>query len=205
MEEDSEMEFHLKTPILDEEVRKLKMGDLVYITGTVITARDEAHLKALELHEKGEDPPVDFEGVGVFHCGPIMKKMDDEWTVVAAGPTTSARMEIFQDKFIEAFRPSIIIGKGGMGDRTAKACQEYGCVYGAFTGGAALLAARGIKRVRDVFWLEDLGMPECLWVYDVEDFGPMIVTIDTHGNNMTKDVKEQVTTRMKEMLAKLEG
>jgi tartrate/fumarate subfamily iron-sulfur-dependent hydro-lyase beta chain len=199
------MEFHLKTPILDEEVRKLKMGDLVYITGTVITARDEAHLKALELHEKGEDPPVDFEGVGVFHCGPIMKKMDDEWTVVAAGPTTSARMEIFQDKFIEAFRPSIIIGKGGMGDRTAKACQEYGCVYGAFTGGAALLAARGIKRVRDVFWLEDLGMPECLWVYDVEDFGPMIVTIDTHGNNMTKDVKEQVTTRMKEMLAKLEG
>jgi len=199
------MEYHLKTPVPEAEIRKLKMGDLIYVTGTVITARDEAHLKALELHEKGENPPVDFREVGIFHCGPIMKKIEGEWTVVAAGPTTSARMEIFQDKFIETFRPAIIIGKGGMGDRTSKACQEFGCVYGAFTGGAALLAARGIKKVRGVFWLEELGMPECLWVYDVEEFGPMIVTIDTHGNNMTKDVKEQVTARMDKIMAEMEG
>lgn len=199
------MDYHLKTPVPEDEIRKLKMGDLVYITGTVITARDEAHLKALELHEKGEKTPVDFKGVGVFHCGPIMKKVDGEWTVIAAGPTTSARMEIFQDNFIETFRPALIIGKGGMGDRTSKACQEYGCVYGAFTGGAALLAARGIKKVREVHWLEELGMPECLWVYDVEDFGPMIVTIDTHGNNMTQDVKEQVTARMEKIMAEMEG
>jgi len=199
------MEYHLKTPVPEAEIRKLRMGDQVYVTGTVITARDEAHLKALELHEKGEEPPVEFEGVGIFHCGPIMRKENGEWTVVAAGPTTSARMEIFQDDFIETFRPAIIIGKGGMGDRTSKACQKYGCVYGAFTGGAALLAARGIKNVRDVFWLDELGMPECLWVYDVEDFGPMIVTIDTHGNNMTKNVKEQVTARMDKILAEMEG
>jgi tartrate/fumarate subfamily iron-sulfur-dependent hydro-lyase beta chain len=199
------MKYHLTTPVPETEIRKLKMGDLVYLTGTVITARDEAHLKALELHEKGEAPPVDFEGVGIFHCGPIMKKIGGEWKVVAAGPTTSARMEIFQDNFIETFRPAIIIGKGGMGDRTAKACQKYGCVYGAFTGGAALLAARGIKRVKDVFWFEELGMPECLWVYDVEDFGPMIVTIDSHGNNMTKNVKEIVTTKMKKILEEMEG
>jgi len=199
------MEHHLVTPVPEEEIRKLKMGDLVYVTGTVITARDEAHLKALELHEKGEEPPVDFGGVGIFHCGPIMKKVDGGWTVVAAGPTTSARMEIFQDNFIETYRPALIIGKGGMGDRTSKACQEYGCAYGAFTGGAALLAARGIKKVRDVFWLEELGMPECLWVYDVEDFGPMIVTIDTHGNNMTKNVKEGVTERMEKILSEMEG
>ncbi|TET72149.1 fumarate hydratase [Candidatus Bathyarchaeota archaeon] len=199
------MEYHLKTPVPEAEIRKLRMGDQVYVTGTVITARDEAHLKALELREKGEEPPVEFEGVGIFHCGPIMRKENGEWIVVAAGPTTSARMEIFQDDFIETFRPAIIIGKGGMGDRTSKACQEYGCVYGAFTGGAALLAARGIKNVRDVFWLDELGMPECLWVYDVEDFGPMIVTIDTHGNNMTKNVKEQVTARMDKILAEMEG
>ena len=199
------MEYHLKTPVPEAEIRKLRMGDQVYVTGTVITARDEAHLKALELHEKGEEPPVEFEGVGIFHCGPIMRKENGEWTVVAAGPTTSARMEIFQDDFIETFRPAIIIGKGGMGDRTSKACQKHGCVYGAFTGGAALLAARGIKNVRDVFWLDELGMPECLWVYDVEDFGPMIVTIDTHGNNMTKNVKEQVTARMDKILAEMEG
>ncbi len=199
------MEYHLKTPVPEAEIRKLRMGDQVYVTGTVITARDEAHLKALELREKGEEPPVEFDGVGIFHCGPIMRKENGEWTVVAAGPTTSARMEIFQDDFIETFRPAIIIGKGGMGDRTSKACQKHGCVYGAFTGGAALLAARGIKNVRDVFWLDELGMPECLWVYDVEDFGPMIVTIDTHGNNMTKNVKEQVTARMDKILAEMEG
>ncbi len=199
------MEYHLKTPIPEEEIRKLVAGDLIYVTGTVITARDEAHLKALELHEKGESPPVGFKGNGVFHCGPIMKKDDGEWRVVAAGPTTSARMEIFQDEFIEVYRPAVIIGKGGMGARTSKACQEYGCVYGAFTGGAALLAARGIKKVRDVFWLEELGMPECLWVYDVEDFGPMIVTIDTHGGNLTADVGAKIAERRDRLIEEMEG
>ena len=200
------MEYHLKTPVPEEEVRKLRVGDLMYVTGTVVTARDEAHLKALELHEKGEAPPVEFKGNGVFHCGPIMQKGDGgEWRVVAAGPTTSARMEIFQDEFIEVYRPAVIIGKGGMGARTAKACQDYGCVYGAFTGGAALLAARGIKRVRDVFWLEELGMPECLWVYDVEDFGPMIVTIDTHGGNLTADVGAKIAERRDRLIEEMEG
>jgi tartrate/fumarate subfamily iron-sulfur-dependent hydro-lyase beta chain len=187
------LDYYLKTPVSEEDIRKLKAGDLVYISGIIITARDEAHLKALELHEKGEDPPVSFSGRCVFHCGPIMRKNSEgKWQVVAAGPTTSARMEIFQDNFIEAFNPAIIIGKGGMGERTSKACQKYGCVYGAFTGGAALLAARGIKEVKDVFWLDELGMPECLWVYKVDNFGPMIVTIDTHGANLTADVGVKV-------------
>jgi len=200
------MEYHLKTPVPEADVRKLRVGDLMYVTGTVVTARDEAHLKALELHEKGEAPPVEFKGNGVFHCGPIMKKDEGgEWRVVAAGPTTSARMEIFQDEFIEAYRPAVIIGKGGMGERTSKACQEYGCVYGAFTGGAALLAARGINKVRDVFWLEELGMPECLWVYDVEDFGPMIVTIDAHGGNLTADVGAKIAERRDQLIEGMEG
>ncbi len=198
------MEHYLKTPVKEEDIRKLKAGDLVYVTGTIITARDEAHLKALELHEEGKEPPVSFTGRGVFHCGPIMKKDEKgQWQVVAAGPTTSARMEIFQDNFIEVFKPALIIGKGGMGERTSKACQKYGCVYGAFTGGAALLAARGIKEVEDVFWFDELGMPECLWVYKVEKFGPMIVTIDSHGANLTADVGEKVNKNrdriMKEM------
>ena len=199
------MEYRLRTPVPESEIRRLKMGELVYVSGTIITARDEAHLKALELHERDEELPVDFRGVGIFHCGPIMKKLDGEWRVVAAGPTTSARMEIFQDKFIEVFRPAIIIGKGGMGDRTAKACTDYGCIYGAFTGGAALMAVKGIKRVRDVFWLKELGMPECLWVYEVEDFGPMIVTIDSHGNNMTENVKRQILMNKQKILATLGG
>ena len=187
------LDHYLKTPVSEKDIRKLKAGDLVYVTGTVITARDEAHLKALEMRNEGKEPPVSFTGRGVFHCGPIMQKDDNgKWQVVAAGPTTSARMEIFQDNFIEAFKPAIIIGKGGMGERTSKACQKYGCVYGAFTGGAALLSARGIREVEDVFWLDELGMPECLWVYKVENFGPMIITIDTHGANLTADVAAKV-------------
>jgi tartrate/fumarate subfamily iron-sulfur-dependent hydro-lyase beta chain len=186
------LEFHLKTPVPEAELRRLKIGDVIYLTGTVITARDEAHNKALELHEQGKKLPVDFKGVGVFHCGPIMRRSGNEWEVVAAGPTTSTRMEIFEDKFIEAFKPAVIIGKGGMGEKTSKACQKFGCVYTAFTGGAALLAAKGIKKVRNVFWLEELGMPECLWVYDTENFGPLIVAIDTHGGNLTQDVGKKV-------------
>ena len=200
------MEYHLKTPVPEKDVRKLRVGDLVYVTGVIVTARDEAHLKALELHERGEEPPVDFKGRGVFHCGPIMTKNEGgEWQVVAAGPTTSARMEIFQDEFIKVYRPAIIIGKGGMGARTSKACQEYGCVYGAFTGGAALLAAKGIKKVAGVYWLEELGMPECLWVYEVEDFGPMIVTIDTHGGNLTADVGAKVNARRDVLIKEMEA
>ena len=199
------MEHHVKTPVPEEEIRRLRVGDIVYISGTVITARDEAHLKALEMWEKGEEPPVSFTGNVVFHCGPIMRREGDRWVVVAAGPTTSARMEIFQDRFIEAFRPSIIVGKGGMGERTAAACEKYGCVYGAFTGGAALLAARGIKEVREVFWLEELGMPECLWVYEVEEWGPITVTIDTHGGNLTADVAKRIQANKERILGGLEG
>ena len=110
------------------------------------------------------------------------------------GNTLANRYEIIEE-----------LGKGGMGSRTSKACQKFGCIYGAFTGGAALLAARGIKKVKDVFWLEELGMPECLWVYEVENFGPMIVTIDSHGGNLTQDVKTLMTKRMEKIIANLEG
>ena len=194
-------EFHLKTPIPHEELKKIKIGDIVYISGTIITARDEAHLKALEFHKEGRVLPVDFNGIGLFHCGPVMKKTEEgEWQVVAAGPTTSARMEIFQDDFIKTFHPGIIIGKGGMGGRTTKACQEETCVYGYFTGGAALLAADRIKAVKEVFWLEELGMPECLWVYEVEEFGPLTVTIDTHGRNLTMQKKQKIEANKQKIL-----
>ncbi len=199
------MEYRLETPIEEGSVRRLRAGDIVYLDGTLITARDEAHKRALELHDRGEEPPLSFRGRGVFHCGPIVKRVEGGWRVVAAGPTTSSRMEIFEDRFIEAFRPAIIVGKGGMGERTVRACSQHGCVYGAFTGGAALLAAKGIKGVREVHWLEELGMPECLWVFEVEGFGPLIVTIDTHGRNLTREVMDRVASRMEAITATLEG
>ena len=112
-------------------------------------------------------------------------------------------MEIFQDEFIKAFHPGMIIGKGGMGARTTKACQEETCIYGYFTGGAALLAADRIKEVKDVFWLEELGMPECLWVYEVEKFGPLTVTIDTYGGNLTEESKKNIEAKKVEILKEL--
>ncbi len=198
------MEYYLETPIEPEQLEKIRIGDIVYITGIIVTARDEAHLNALELYKENKETPVEFKGIGLFHCGPVMQKDDQgEWKVIAAGPTTSARMEMFQDEFIKAFHPGLIIGKGGMGARTAKACKEEKCIYTAFTGGAALLAANRITKVKDVFWLEELGMPECLWVYEVEKFGPLVVTIDTEGNNLTANVNDEVMKNKDEIIKNL--
>jgi len=194
------MEYRLNLPVGEEDILKIRAGDVIYISGTVVTARDEAHKMAIEAFDEGKELPVDFSKVAIFHCGPIVKKEGDEWKIVAAGPTTSSRMEIFEYDFIKRFGTRIIIGKGGMGEKTAKACKEFKAIYAAFTGGAAVLAANAVKRVRDVFWLEELGMPEALWILEVENFGPLTVTIDAHGRNLTEEVKE----RAREIAAKIE-
>ena len=194
------MEYRLNLPVGEDDILKIKAGDTIYITGLVVTARDEAHKKAIELYDEGKELPIDFSKVAIFHCGPIVKKEGDEWKIVAAGPTTSSRMEIFEYDFIKRFNTRIIIGKGGMGEKTAKACKEFKAIYAAFTGGAAVLAANAIKKVKDVFWLEELGMPEALWVLEVEDFGPLTVTIDAYGRNMNEEVKEKA----KEIAKKIE-
>lgn len=194
------MEYRLNLPVDEEDILKIRAGDVIYINGVVVTARDETHKMAIEAFDEGKELPVDFSKVAIFHCGPIVKKEGEEWKIVAAGPTTSSRMEIFEYDFIKRFRTRIIIGKGGMGERTAKACREFKAIYAAFTGGAAVLAANAVKRVRDVFWLEELGMPEALWVLEVEDFGPLTVTIDAHGNNLTEEVRRKA----KEIAAKIE-
>jgi len=183
-------EYHFTTPITKEDVQKLRIGDVIYITGTVFTARDEAHERALEMAEKGESMPINFEGLAVYHCGPVVRKVDDQWEIVAAGPTTSTRMDIFEEEFIKTFGVNVIIGKGGMGAKTVKAMQEYKAVYTAFVGGAAVVAAKGIKRVKEVHWL-DLGTPECLWVLEVENFGPLIVGIDTYGDSLFQNVADK--------------
>jgi fumarate hydratase subunit beta len=180
--------FKLTTPISEEDIRKLKVNDVLYLSGTMITARDAAHKKILELFQQGKPIPVDLQGLAVFHCGPIMKKENDKWVVVAAGPTTSTRMDQFEDALIKDFKVRVVIGKGGMGKRTTDAMHKYGAVYGAFTGGAAVLAAKGVKSVKTVEWLQDLGMPEALWVFEVEELGPLIVAIDSHGSNLFEEV-----------------
>lgn len=182
--------YKLTTPISEEDARKLRVNDIIYITGTIVTARDQAHHRALQFHKEEKELPINFEGLALFHCGPIVKKEGDRWIIVAAGPTTSTRMDIFEDEFIQNFKARVIIGKGGMGKRTTDAMQKYGAVYGAFTGGAAVLAAKAIKSVKTVEWL-DLGMPEALWILETEEFGPLTIAIDSHGNNLFEDIKNK--------------
>ena len=190
-------EYYLKTPISEDEVRKLKVGDVIYITGIIITARDSAHARALELLSKGEKLPVDFNGLAVYHCGPVVRKVDDKWEIVAAGPTTSIRMEVYEADFIEKTGVRVVIGKGGMGSKTAEACKQFGAVYAIFTGGAAALASKAMKRVVKVEWI-DLGIPEALWVIEVENFGPLMVAIDSHGENFYERVNREIQKRLKE-------
>lgn len=180
----------LTTPLMEKDVRGLKIGDIVYITGTIYTARDETHLRLLE-----EDSPVDLEGAVIFHCGPIVEKTDEGWNIIAAGPTTSSRMNSLEPETIEKFKIRGIIGKGGMDSNTLNAMKEYGCVYLAITGGAALLAARSIERVESVYWL-DLGMPEAMWVLKVKDFGPLVVAMDTKGESIYADIDRLVQERL---------
>jgi fumarate hydratase subunit beta len=191
--------YKFTLPLTDEQVKSLKVGDNIYVTGNIVTARDDAHKHALAMYDKGEPLPVDFKKLGIYHAGPIMAKDEnDEWYMVAGGPTTSGRMEIFQDTFIEAFGSNLIIGKGGMGGRTTAAMQKFGAVYGMFTGGAALLAANQVKEVVEVHWFDILGMPECLWVLRVEEFGPLMIGIDAHGNNFFTENEKKTMAKKPE-------
>lgn len=192
----------LTIPLKEKDVRELQLGETVCITGEFYTARDEAHMRALEYHEEGKNLPVDFRDKAVFHCGPIMRKVDGGWEVVAAGPTTSTRMNTLEPKFIEYFGPRAVIGKGGMGRETLEAMKKFGCVYLAITGGAAVLAAEGIKKVKGVEWL-DLGMPEALWIFEGENFGPLIVAMDAQGNSLYDKVEAQIKLNTEKIKKKL--
>ncbi len=187
--------MRLRTPLSEADVAALKVGDTVTVDGTVITGRDEVHIRALEHAREGRKLPVDLTGAIIFHSGPIMRKDAGRWMAIAAGPTTSSRMNSMEPEFIERFKIRAIIGKGGMSQPTVDAMSRFGCVYLAFTGGAAVQGAAGIKDVRGVEWL-DLGMPEAMWILEVKEFGPLTVAIDAHGNSLYKRVDEEVKANL---------
>lgn len=181
------MEYHFDIPISSDEIKKLHIGDILYITGTVFTARDEAHHMMLN----SDKIPFDQSNMALFHCGPLMKKEKNIWKVVSAGPTTSSRMEIFEDEFIEKFSINLIIGKGGMGQRTEKALKKFTGIYTAYTGGAGALAAEKVEEVVGVYWLDELGMPEAVWIFRVKEFGPLVVAMDSHGKSIYNELKNK--------------
>ncbi len=170
----------LKTPIQSSDVEQLNTGDIVFLDGYLITCRDMAHRRLIDLSMK---LPVDLDGLAILHAGPIVTKDGDGWKIVSIGPTTSMRMEVHEKEFIKETGVKLIVGKGGMGPNTVEGCAAHKAVHAVFPGGCAVLAASRVEEIERVEWL-DLGMPEALWVLRVKDFGPLIISIDTKGNNL---------------------
>ncbi len=175
--------INLNPPLSGRDVKKLRAGELVKINGRIVTARDRAYLRALELLRAGKRLPLDLRGAVIYHCGPIVRKTPRSWQILSGGPTTSARLDRMQAEFVRRTGVRVLIGKGGIGEEVAAELARLGCVYLAFTGGAAVLAAQAIERVERVLW-RDLGTAEALWVLRVLNFGPLVVAIDTKGNNL---------------------
>jgi L(+)-tartrate dehydratase beta subunit len=200
----------LSTPIQSADLEGLYIGDIVYLNGVLITARDDVHHRRLR---EGVPLPVDLAGLAIFHAGPIMQKTGiqkaaaqktDEWRVISIGPTTSMRMEQLEAEFIASTGLKLIVGKGGMGPKTAEACRKHGAIHAVFPGGCAVLAAGRVEAVEQVEWL-DLGMPEALWVMRVKDFGPLIVSIDVRGNNLFENNKKAFAEKKEKALAEICG
>ncbi len=171
-----------------------------YLTGRLVTCRDVAHRR---LIEQGRELPVDLEGGAIFHAGPIVRKKDDgTFEMVSIGPTTSMRMEKFERAFIQQTGVKLIVGKGGMGPETAAGCQENKAVHAIFPGGCAVLAATLVEEIEGAEW-QDLGMPETLWVNRVREFGPLIISIDTKGNNLIQQNKAVFNEKKAPVLEKI--
>ena len=191
----------LKTPFSEEDVRKLTIGDIVYFSGTVFTCRSMFHKR---YFEKNYLPPVDFKEINVMmHAGPVMQKTDAGWKLIAIAPTTSIRLEKFTPRIIEKLGIRAIIGKATMREGTAKAMQELGCVHLSSVGVPVGLLTKTVKKVVTVYDVEEMGVTEATWIYDVEDFGPFLVGIDTHGNNLFSKVDEQAKAKLPKAYAAL--
>jgi fumarate hydratase class I len=184
----------LQTPLSEADVRKLKAGDIVMLSGTVCTGRDEVHKYLC----KGGDLPILKDGV-IYHCGPVVLEEKGAYRVVAAGPTTSIREEPYQADIIRRYGVKAVIGKGGMGAKTLEACKEHGCVYLHAIGGAAQIYARCVEKVEGVHLKEKFGSPEAVWVLRVKDF-PAVVTMDAHGRSLHQEVADASKTQLQGVL-----
>jgi L(+)-tartrate dehydratase beta subunit len=185
----------LKTPVSDADLKDIHVGDVIYLNGHIVTCRDVAHRRLIEL---GRELPVDISGGAIFHAGPIVRKTDEgKYEMVSVGPTTSMRMEKFEKDFIEKTGVKVIVGKGGMGENTVEGCVKYGAIHCVFPAGCAVLAATQVEEIERAEWM-DLGMPETLWVCRIKEFGPLIVSIDTYGENLFENNKIEFNKRKDE-------
>lgn len=187
----------LTLPVNNSQVEDMNIGDTVYLTGTVYTARDMAHLEIKKLLENGQELPVELSGRAIFHAGPVVRKREDGWEMIVVGPTTSIRMEPHA-KMVGELNVKLIIGKGGLSKDSKEAFQKYKQVYLQAAPGCAVQLAAGVTAVPNVYWLEN-GMPEAMWELAVENFGPFIVTMDSKGNSRYDEIKAAATEKIKQI------
>jgi fumarate hydratase class I len=204
------MTVKLTVPINEEQVRSLRTGDQVLLSGVIFTGRDRAHKYMTESFIHGACPEseeqmheilkIGLAGSAIYHCGPVVKKNNDgTYEFVAAGPTTSIREEPYQADVIGHFGIRAVIGKGGMGERTLQGCRQHGCVYLHGIGGAGTLTARRVKEVIEVYKL-DFGVPDAFWKIRIEDF-PCVVTMDSHGESLHETIRRESEKKLEEILA----
>lgn len=182
------MEKILTTPVSSEDLEGLNIGDIIYLSGHIVTCRDVAHRRVIE---EGLELPVDVRNGAILHAGPIvrpMKEIPGRFEMVSVGPTTSSRIKKFEKEFIEKTGVKILVGKGGMGPKTVEGCVKYKAIHCVFPAGNAVVAAVTVEEIEDAQW-KDLGMPETLWVCRIKKFGPLIVSIDTRGRNLFEENK----------------
>jgi L(+)-tartrate dehydratase beta subunit len=192
-------EHRLTFPASEEDIRKLRSGDLVTVDGHIIGIRDRSHIR---IFDEGIEPPLDLSGAFLLHTAPNVRKRDDGgYDPMCIGTTTSARMVRFTEGLGRDYGVRAIAGKGGLPDEAIEPMREHGMVYFAIVGGAAALETTQIEEIEEVYW-EEL-MPECLWKFRVKDFGPLWVGIDSHGNSMFHDVNEAANKRLEKIIAGL--
>lgn len=184
----------LNYPFSESEVRSLKAGDAVLVSGKVYTGRDRFH----KYFADGGELPVDFKDGALFHCGPVMVRKGGEWAVVAAGPTTSVRENPYEPDFIKSSGVRLVIGKGGMDGNTLSACGKYGCVYLQAVGGAAALTAMCVKKVPSVHFLDEWGAAEACWEFEMVDF-PCVVAMDSHGTSLFDAIEVASSQKLAEI------
>ncbi|TAN40631.1 MAG: fumarate hydrolyase [Nitrospirae bacterium] len=191
----------LTIPMTADEARSLRAGDMVSLSGSIVTGRDRIHKLLLEERISPGSLPFPLAGAVLYHCGPIMQKQDDGFRVVAAGPTTSQRLEMYEADLIRQYGLRGIMGKGGMGEQTREALKEQGCVYLHTIGGAAAYLADRVTKVLGVWKLEELGLAEAMWHLQVKDF-PAMVTMDSLGNDLHRDLEADTLRKFTELIGK---
>ena len=203
----------ITTPITDDVIRDLKVGDAVALSGMMVTGRDGAHKWMIETFirksraPQGDDMQVYEElkkllnGSVIYHCGPVVTGLDTrEYKIIAAGPTTSIREEPYQADVMKHFNVKGVIGKGGMGPKTLQGCSDTPAVYFHAIGGAASFLAQTVKKVHGVFKL-DFGVPEAMWVIEVKEF-PVVVTMDSHGGSQHQVIDASSRKVLEDLLSR---